>query len=78
MRQKCRSRTGTNYVEHSVLGLISQRVYGICLGYEDLNDHEELRKDPLLATLVGKSDPTGLDRLRDSGCPLAGKSTLNR
>ena len=73
-----RSRTGTNYVEHSVLGLISQRVYGICLGYEDLNDHEELRKDPLLATLVGKSDPTGLDRLRDSGCPLAGKSTLNR
>ena len=67
-------------VEHSVLELVSQRVYGIGLGYEDINDHDELRRDTLLATLVGKTDPTGKDRIRqrDQGFPLAGKSTLNR
>jgi hypothetical protein len=50
------------------------------LGYEDLNDHDDLRRDPLLATLVGKVDPTGAHRLRDRdvGKALAGKSTLNR
>ena len=67
-------------IEHSVLDLVSQRVYGLALGYEDLNDHDDLRRDPLLATLVGKADPTGSKRLRraDCGKPLAGKSTLNR
>src|SRR5215831_13183505 len=67
-------------IEHTVLQLVSQRVYGLALGYEDLNDHDTLRLDPLLATLVGKTDPTGQDRLRtqDKGKPLAGKSTLNR
>jgi hypothetical protein len=67
-------------LEHTVLQLVSQRVYGLALGYEDLNDHDALRLDPLLATLVGKTDPTGQDRLRaqDKGKPLAGKSTLNR
>jgi hypothetical protein len=67
-------------VEHQVEELLAQRVYGIALGYEDLNDHEELRRDPLLATLVGKRDPLGEDRVRvrDRGCALAGKSTLNR
>jgi hypothetical protein len=67
-------------VEHSVRELVGQRVYGLALGYEDLNDHDELRRDPLLATLVGKADPTGEDRvrMRDAGKPLAGKSTLNR
>jgi hypothetical protein len=67
-------------VEHSVAELVSQRVYGIALGYEDLNDHDDLRNDALLATLVGKTDPTGTARLRrrDRGYPLAGKSTLNR
>src|SRR5262245_61855491 len=67
-------------LEHTVLQLVSQRVYGLALGYEDLNDHDALRRDPLLATLVGKTDPTGQDRLRaqDKGKPLAGKSTLNR
>lgn len=67
-------------IEHSVLDLVGQRVYGICLGYEDLSDHDALRVDPLLATLVGKSDPCGGDRLRerDRGKALAGKSTLNR
>jgi hypothetical protein len=67
-------------IEHTVLELIAQRVYGLALGYEDLVDHDDLRRDPLLATLVGKTDPTGdcRARERDRGKPLAGKSTLNR
>lgn len=67
-------------IEHTVSELVAQRVYGLCLGYEDLNDHDALRHDPLLAVLVGKLDPTGEDRTRqrDKGKPLAGKSTLNR
>jgi Transposase DDE domain group 1 len=67
-------------IEHSLEHLLAQRVYGLALGYEDLNDHDDLRRDPLLATVVGKADPTGNDRhcLRDRGKPLAGKSTLNR
>jgi Transposase DDE domain group 1 len=67
-------------IEHTTLQLLRQRVYALALGYEDLNDHDILRTDPLLATLVGKTDPTGQDRLRprDQGKPLAGKSTLNR
>lgn len=66
-------------IEHTVEELIRQRVYGLCLGDEDLNDHDDLRHDPLLAVLVGKADPTGQDRAgRDRGKPLAGKSTLNR
>ncbi len=66
--------------EHSVASLVAQRIYGIALGYEDLNDHEQLRSDPLLAVLVGKGDPLGQDRVRerDRGHALAGKSTLNR
>lgn len=67
-------------IEHSVVQLVAQRVFGLALGYEDLNDHDELRHDPLLAVLVGKQDPSGQDRLRerDRGKALAGKSTLNR
>jgi hypothetical protein len=67
-------------IEHTVLELASQRTYGITLGYEDISDHDDLRHDTLLATLVGKTDPTGADRVRqrDQGYPLAGKSTLNR
>jgi hypothetical protein len=67
-------------VEHTLPQLIAQRVYGIALGYEDLLDHDRLRFDPLLATLVGKDDPLGQRRAlpRDAGKPLAGKSTLNR
>ena len=45
-------------IEHTVDELVAQRVYGLALGYEDLNDHEELRNDPLLAVLVEKSDPS--------------------
>jgi len=67
-------------LEHSVLDLLRQRVYGLALGYEDLNDHDELSRDPLLAAAVGKRDPTGAQRVqeRDRGRALAGKSTLNR
>jgi hypothetical protein len=56
-------------IEHSVLEMLSQRIYGLALGYEDLNDHEQLRKDPLFGVLVGREE---VER------PLAGKSTLNR
>ena len=67
-------------IEHTVRELLAQRVFALALGYEDLNDHETLRRDPLLATLVGKLDPTGQSRprQRDQGAALAGKSTLNR
>ena len=67
-------------IEHSVEALVAQRVYGLALGYEDLNDHDELRRDPLLAVLAGKADCEGKTRprRRDRGKALAGKSTLNR
>lgn len=67
-------------IEHTLEELLRQRIFGLVLGYEDLNDHEELRKDPLLATVVGKEDPEGQDRRcpEDRGKALAGKSTLNR
>ena len=67
-------------IEHDVLSLVSQRVIGLALGYEDLNDHDQLAKDQMLAIAVGKTDPTGMDRVseKDRGKPLAGKSTLNR
>src|SRR5208337_820212 len=52
-------------VEHTVRELVAQRVYGLALGYEDLNDHDELRRDPLLAVLVEKEDPTGESRARE-------------
>jgi hypothetical protein len=56
-------------VEHEVRELVSQRVLGLCLGYEDLNDHDRLREDPLLCVLSGK---------RKAPASLAGKSTLSR
>ncbi|HEX7772332.1 MAG TPA: IS1380 family transposase [Pyrinomonadaceae bacterium] len=67
-------------IEHSVEELIKQRVYGIALGYEDLNDHDRLRHDVLMGLLCEKSDPSGKDRVReqDQGKAIAGKSTLNR
>jgi hypothetical protein len=60
-------------VEHTVAGLVGQRVFGIALGYEDLIDHEQLRHDPVMAVLGGK-----LEARRADCAPLAGKSTLNR
>ena len=67
-------------IEHTTRELVSQRVLGIALGYEDLNDHETLRDDALLALASGKRDVTGAARVRerDRGHALAGKSTLNR
>jgi len=65
-------------IEHSVAELVAQRVLGIALGYEDLNDHDELRGDAVLAVAVGKVDPTGAGRGRHQGKPLASSSTLNR
>ena len=47
------------WVDHSVQELLRQRLFGTALGYEDINDHQRLRLDPLLATACGKSDPLG-------------------
>jgi len=68
------------FVEHSVESLVAQRLYGIVLGYEDLNDHDQLRRDPVHGLIAGKSDPLGQDRRldRDKGRALAGHATLNR
>src|ERR1700704_4902586 len=60
-------------IEHEVVTLVGQRVFGIALGYEDLNDHDELRHDPMMAVLAGK-----LEARREDWAPIAGKSTLNR
>ena len=67
-------------IEHTVRDLVGQRVLALALGYEDLNDHDRLRLDPLLAAAVGKLDPTGAKRFReqDRGKALASSSTLNR
>ncbi len=67
-------------IEHSVRDLVAQRVMALALGYEDLNDHDELRQDPMLAVAVGKRDLLGANRVakRDKRKALAGKSTLNR
>src|ERR1019366_4432189 len=56
-------------IEHELSEMLAQRIYGLALGYQDLNDHEDLRNDPLLGMLAGR---------RDLNAPLAGKSTLNR
>ena len=68
------------FVDHSVQQLVTQRLYGLALGYEDLNDHDQLRRDPLLATAGNKRDPLGGDRFNpaDRGVALAGSATLNR
>src|SRR5215831_16607103 len=92
--QKLEQRTGivrrfaacfTDYrkadqIEHPLLDLIMQRLFGLALGYEDLNDHDDLRRDPMLAVALGKADVKGEQRRRaqDRGKALAGKSTLNR
>ena len=68
------------YVDHSVQDLLDQRIYGLALGYEDINDHERLRLDHLLAVACDKRDPLGEDRLHPEhrGVALAAPSTLNR
>ena len=52
-------------VEHTVEAMLRQRVYAICLGYEDVNDHDRLRDDPVLAMGVGCEDVTGAHRARE-------------
>ena len=66
-------------IEHTVRELLGQRIYGLCLGYEDLNDHDQLRTDPMLAVAVEKADPLGRNRRQagDRGKALAGQCTLN-
>src|SRR5271165_5768759 len=66
-------------IEHSLRELVAQRLLGLAAGYEDLNDHNLLRLDPLFAVVVGKEDPLGTERaLPDQGKALASASTLNR
>ncbi len=69
-----------HFVDHSVQQMVAQRVYGLALGYEDLNDHDRLRLDPVLAAACNKLDPLGNDRFNPvhRGVALAGASTLNR
>jgi hypothetical protein len=69
-----RDRRNPSYVEHQVETIVGQRIFGLVLGYEDLNDHDELRKDPVFQALAGKLAPV----LRSDCEALAGKSTLNR
>jgi hypothetical protein len=66
-------RRDPELIEHEVRTLVGQRVFGLALGYEDLNDHDHLRHDRLLAMLLGK-----LSAKRSDCAPIAGKSTLNR
>ena len=68
------------FVEHTVPELVAQRIFALAMGYEDLNDHNQLRLDPVIAAAVGKTDPLGLERVhfQDRGKALAGASTLNR
>lgn len=67
-------------IEHSIKELLRQRLLGLALGYEDLNDHQHLRRDPLLAAAVGKADLLGEARRceEDRGFALASPATLNR
>ena len=67
-------------IEHTVEELLLQRIMAMALGYEDLNDHDDLRRDLLLAVAVGKEDIEGKERRRasDRGIPLASRNTLNR
>ena len=73
-------RRDQDRIEHSVADLLAQRINGLILGYEDLNDHDDLRCDPALALSVGKTDIEGMTRRdpKDYGKPLAAHATLNR
>ena len=73
-------RRDPRFVEHALPELLAQRIYALALGYEDLNDHAQLRRDPLLAAACEKRDPLGQDRvdLADRGDALAAAATLNR
>jgi hypothetical protein len=72
MQTEC-SQDSLDFARLYVETLVAQRIHGIALGYEDLNDHDELRHDPLVGLLSGK-----IETRRSSSAVLAGKSTLNR
>jgi len=78
LAQCFQDRRDPDLIDHSVAELVAQRLHGLALGYEDLNDHDTLRLDPLLAVAAGKTDALGLDRLQAKGIALASPSTLNR
>ena len=73
-------RRNQSYVEHGVSELLAQRINGLALGYEDINDHDRLRLDPVHALLAGKEDLIGEYRMQeqDKGKALTGHATLNR
>ena len=73
-------RRQQRFVEHDLTVMLRQRILGLALGYADVNDHDTLRLDPLLAAMCGRADVHGQERHlpQDQGKPLAGKSTLNR
>jgi len=72
-------RRDARFVEHGVAELVAQRLYALALGYEDLNDHADLRRDPLLAVAANKPDPLGTNRqTSDQGRALAAPATLQR
>ena len=75
-----RDHRNPRFVEHGVSELLAQRILPLAAGYEDLNDQQQLRVDPLLAVAVGKTDPLGEERVcvEDRGKPLAAPCTLNR
>jgi hypothetical protein len=73
MLERCCGERRIELIEHRVVTLVGQRVFGIALGYGDVNDHNELRRDPVMAVLAGK-----LQAGRANCAPVAGKSTLNR
>jgi hypothetical protein len=68
------------FVDHELPQLVAQRLAGLALGYEDLNDHDQVRRDPLLAVVCDKADPLGQDRCftHHRGIALAAPATLNR
>lgn len=80
LAQAFTDRRDPRYCDHTLQELLAQRLHGLALGYEDLNDHDTLRRDPLLAVACDKADPLGGDRLHaaDAGVALAGSATLNR
>lgn len=66
-------------IEHSVAQLLAQRTYALVQGYEDLSDHAQLTRDPLMATAISKPDPEGTKRgSKDRGQGMASPSTLGR
>ena len=78
LAQAFTDRRDPRYCDHTMPQLLTQRVHGLALGYEDLNDHDELRRDPLVAAAVGMPDPEGRTRkrARDRGCATSSAPTL--